>query len=150
MQYEPRKIEKKWQKTWTDRKVFEVDKSDTKEKYYVLEMYPYPSGSLHMDHMRNYCLGDAVVRIKRMQGYNVLKPMGYDSFGLPAEMAAVQEGIHPSITTERNINSIRAQLKEIGLAYDWRRELSSIEPNYYRWNQWLFLKMYKDGLAYQN
>ena len=150
MQYEPRKIEEKWQKVWTERKVFEVDKSDSKPKYYVLEMYPYPSGSLHMGHMRNYCLGDAVARIKRMQGYNVLKPMGYDSFGLPAEMAAVQEGIHPKITTERNINTIRSQLKAIGLAYDWRRELSSIEVDYYKWNQWLFLKMYEKGLAYQS
>lgn len=147
--YKPQEIEEKWQKKWNDDKIFEVERDTKKKKYYVLEMYPYPSGALHMGHLRNYTIGDTLARLKRMQGYNVLYPMGYDSFGLPAEIAAIKLGTHPDETTRKNIATIKGQQKRLGFSYDWRREVSSIEKDYYRWNQWMFLKMYERGLAYQ-
>jgi leucyl-tRNA synthetase len=149
MEYKPQEIEVKWQQKWAEEKIFEVEQSAKKKKFYVLEMYPYPSGQLHMGHLRNYTIGDTLARFKRMQGFNVLYPMGYDSFGLPAEMAAIKQGTHPDETTRNNIATIKGQQKGLGFSYDWRREVSSIEVEYYKWNQWMFLKMYEKGLAYQ-
>ncbi len=148
-EYKPEEIEVKWQKKWQDEKIFQVEKDPDKKKYYVLEMYPYPSGKMHMGHLKNYTIGDTFARYKRMNGFNVLYPMGYDSFGLPAEIAAIKEGTHPEETTRNNIESIKSQQKRLGYSYDWRREVSSIEPWYYKWNQWMFLKMYERGLAYR-
>src|SRR6056297_1241490 len=148
-EYNPKKIELKWQKKWQEDKIFEVERNPDQEKYYVLEMYPYPSGKMHMGHLKNYTIGDTFARYKRMNGFNVLYPMGYDSFGLPAEIAAIKEGTHPEETTRNNIESIKSQQKRLGYSYDWRREVSSIEPWYYKWNQWMFLKMYERGLAYR-
>jgi leucyl-tRNA synthetase len=143
-------VQQKWQKAWEDEKIFEVKESKTKNKFYVLEMYPYPSGSgLHMGHAKNYTLGDASARFKRMQGYNVLYPMGYDSFGLPAENAAIKDNTHPRAYTEKSIANFIRQQKELGLSYDWSRTLASHRPDYYRWDQWIFLELYKKGLAYK-
>jgi leucyl-tRNA synthetase len=147
--YKPGEFEEKWQKKWADDKIFEVKADAKKKKYYVLEMYPYPSGSLHMGHLRNYTIGDTLARVKRMQGFNVLYPMGFDSFGLPAEMAAIKQGTHPDVTTRKNIATIKSQQKRLGFSYDWTREVSSIETEYYRWNQWMFIQMFEKGLAYQ-
>ena len=149
MEYKPNEIEVKWQEKWEEAKVFEVEKDPTKKKYYVLEMYPYPSGQLHMGHLRNYTIGDTFARFKRMNGFNVLYPMGYDSFGLPAEAAAIKLGTHPDETTRNNIATIKGQQKRLGFSYDWRREVSSIETKYYKWDQWFFIKMFEQGLAYQ-
>ncbi|MHA1783484.1 MAG: leucine--tRNA ligase, partial [Promethearchaeota archaeon] len=150
-QYDFKKIEKKWQERWEKEKIFEVniDKTKKREKFYVLEMYPYPSSQLHMGHLRNYSIGDAYARYKRMQGYNVLYPMGYDSFGLPAENAAIDHGANPEEWTNKNIKTIREQQKRIGLSYDWKRMIYSHDPNYYKWDQWFFLKMYEKGLTYR-
>src|SRR4030042_2280621 len=140
------KIEKKWQKKWASSKLFEVKENSKKKKYYVLEMYPYPSASyLHMGHVRNFTIGDIYARFRRMQGFNVLYPMGFDSFGLPAETAAKKEGTHPRIYTERAISKIMEYFKALGNSYDWDRTLASHEPDYYRWNQYFFLKMYEKG-----
>lgn len=149
MSYDPQQIETKWQKRWEDAKVFEVRVNPKREKYYCLEMYPYPSASLHMGHLRNYSIGDAFARYKRMRGFNVLYPMGYDAFGLPAENAAIAHGIHPEKWTWDNINSIKAQQQRLGLSYDWTRQIQSIDDDYYMWNQWFFLKMLEMGLAFQ-
>ncbi len=144
------KIEQKWQKKWETSKVFRVSEDPKKKKFYVLEMYPYPSGSgLHMGHARNYCIGDAFARYKRMQGFNVLYPMGYDSFGLPAENAAIKAKSHPKIFTEGAIKNFIKQQKELGLSYDWSRMVASHTPEYYKWDQWIFLKMYEKGLVYK-
>ncbi|NVM55185.1 MAG: leucine--tRNA ligase [Candidatus Helarchaeota archaeon] len=148
--YEPEKIEKKWQKKWAEKKVFEVELDPKKEKYYCLEMYPYPSATLHMGHLRNYSIGDCFARYKRMRGFNVLYPMGYDSFGLPAENAAIQHSIDPEKWTDDNITQIKSQQKRIGLSYDWRREVYSHDENYYKWNQWIFLKIFEKDLAYRD
>ena len=142
-------IEKKWQKYWEDNKVFKTVEDDTKEKFYCLEMFPYPSGKLHMGHVRNYSIGDVVARFKKMDGYNVLHPMGWDSFGLPAENAAIKHGIHPSIWTWDNIAEMRKQLKELGLSYDWDREVATCHEDYYKWMQWIFIQFYNRGLAYK-
>ncbi len=143
-------IERKWQKAWEDAGIFKVSEDPKKKKYYVLEMYPYPSGSgLHMGHARNYCIGDAYARFKRMSGFNVLYPMGYDSFGLPAENAAIKAKSHPKIFTEKAITSFIRQQKELGLSYDWSRMVASHTPEYYKWDQWIFLKMFEKGLAYK-
>lgn len=142
-------IEKKWQKKWEENKLFSVLKDDNKEKYYVLEMFPYPSGNLHMGHVRNYSIGDVVARFKKMNGYNVLHPMGWDSFGLPAENAAIKRNIHPNEWTWSNIDNMRRQLKELGMGYDWDREVATCHPDYYKWTQWMFLQLYKNGLAYK-
>ena len=144
------KIEKKWQKKWEEEKVFEAKDNSKKEKYYVLEMFPYPSGSgLHMGHAWNYTIGDILARFKLMQGFNVLHPMGYDALGLPAENAAIQEGMHPEEYTKNSIKNFIKQQKEIGLTYDWSRVLNSADSNFYKWDQWIFLKMFDRGLAYQ-
>src|SRR3989338_2589497 len=143
-------IAKKWQEKWESSKIFEVKEDPKKKKYYVLEMYPYPSGyGLHMGHARNYCIGDCYARYKRMQGFNVLYPMGYDSFGLPAENAAIKAKSHPKIFTENAIKSFIKQQKELGLSYDWSRMIASHSPEYYKWDQWIFLKMHEKGLAYK-
>ena len=129
-------IEKKWQKRWQDAKIFEVKENPKKKKYYVLEMFPYPSASgLHMGHAFNYSIGDIKARFKRMQGFNVLYPMGYDAFGLPAENAAIKEKVHPKKYTERAIKNFIAQQKSLGLSYDWSRMLKTSSPEYYKWNQ---------------
>ncbi|MHA1369713.1 MAG: leucine--tRNA ligase, partial [Promethearchaeota archaeon] len=145
--YDPEDIETKWQKRWEDSKIFEVDIDYSREKFYCLEMYPYPSSKLHMGHLRNYSIGDCLARFKRMQGYNVLYPMGYDAFGLPAENAAIQHDADPEEWTWNNINTIKKQQKRLGLSYDWTRQIQSITEDYYKWNQWMFLKMYEMGLV---
>jgi leucyl-tRNA synthetase len=147
--YDPQKIEAKWQKRWADLRLFEVEAEPGRRKYYVLEMLPYPSGELHMGHVRNYIIGDALARYMWMRGYNVLHPIGWDAFGLPAENAAIKHQRHPSDWTFSNIETMHRQLKRLGISYDWRREIATCEPEYYRWNQWFFLKMYERGLAYR-
>jgi leucyl-tRNA synthetase len=147
--YNPQEIEAKWQKRWAESRVFESEADPTKPKYYVLEMLPYPSGTMHMGHMRNYAIGDVVARVKRMRGFNVLHPMGWDAFGLPAENAAIKNNTHPRIWTNNNIGEFQRTLRRFGFRYDWRREISTCEPEYYRWNQWFFLQMLERGLAYR-
>jgi leucyl-tRNA synthetase len=147
--YDPQKIEAKWQKRWAEARVFETEADPSKPKYYVLEMLPYPSGTMHMGHMRNYTIGDVVARVKRMQGFNVLHPMGWDAFGLPAENAAIKNNTHPRTWTNNNIAEFQRTLRRFGFSYDWRREISTCEPEYYRWNQWFFLRMLERGLAYR-
>ena len=148
--YDPQQIEAKWQKVWDEQGAFQAQDGDaSRPKYYLLEMLPYPSGTLHMGHMRNYTIGDAVARYKRMFGYNVLHPMGWDAFGLPAENAAIKNGTHPRDWTSVNIQEFRRVLKRFGFSYDWRREISTCEPEYYKWNQWFFLRMLENGIAYR-
>ncbi len=147
--YDFKEIEKKWQNYWEENKCFKTVEDPSRKKYYCLEMFPYPSGKLHMGHVRNYAIGDVVARFKKMDGYNVLHPMGWDSFGLPAENAAIKHGIHPSIWTWDNIAEMRKQQKELGLSYDWDREVATCHPDYYRWMQWIFIQFYKRGLAYK-
>ena len=148
--YDFRKVEERWQRYWEEQKTFKVREDASKPKYYCLEMFPYPSGRIHMGHVRNYAIGDVVSRYKRMNGFNVLHPMGWDSFGLPAENAAIKHGIHPSKWTLENIAFMRdKQLKRMGLSYDWDREVTTCLEDYYRWNQWFFIKMYERGLAYK-
>ena len=147
--YNFREIEKKWQKYWADNNTFKMEEKPDMEKYYVLEMFPYPSGKLHMGHVRNYSIADVVARFKNMQGYNVLHPMGFDSFGLPAENAAIKHGVAPDIWTWDNIHEMEEQLSELGLSYDWDREVCTCHPDYYKWMQWIFIQFYKKGLAYK-
>ena len=142
-------IAKKWQKKWEEKKIFKVKDDTKKKKFYCLEMFPYPSNRLHMGHLRNYSIGDCYARYKRMQGFNVLYPMGYDAFGLPAENAAIKHGIDPEKWTLTNIDTIRQQQKDIGFSYDWDREAATLDEDYYKWNQWIFLKFYEKGLAYK-
>ncbi len=149
MKYDFKLIESKWQKKWEEDKIYKTSEDYNKPKYYCLEMFPYPSGNLHMGHVRNYSIGDVVARFKRMNGFNVLYPMGWDAFGLPAENAAIKHGIHPSKWTWSNIDNMRTQLKQLGLSYDWDREVATCHPNYYKWTQWFFLLLYKRGLAYR-
>lgn len=148
--YDHQQVEKKWQKYWEDNKTFKTDTSDfSKPKYYVLDMFPYPSGNgLHVGHPEGYTATDIVARKKRMEGYNVLHPMGFDSFGLPAEQFAIQTGHHPSVFTETNIDHFREQIKSLGFSYDWDREIATSHPDYYKWTQWIFTKLYEKGLAY--
>jgi leucyl-tRNA synthetase len=148
-EYKPHEIEAKWQKRWNESRVFESEADTKKAKYYVLEMLPYPSGTLHMGHMRNYTIGDVVARVKRMKGFNVIHPMGWDAFGLPAENAAIKNRTHPRIWTSNNIVEFQRVLRRFGFSYDWRREISTCEPEYYKWNQWFFLRMLERGLAYR-
>jgi len=148
-QYIPKEVEQKWQQKWQQSQAFRVTEDSAKEKYYLLEMFPYPSGRIHMGHVRNYAIGDVVARFKRMQGYNVLHPMGWDAFGMPAENAAIENRTHPAKWTYENIDSMRQQLMRIGLSYDWQREFATCHPDYYRWEQLIFLKMYERGLAYK-
>ena len=147
--YNPLDLEIAWQKQWAETKPWAVSEDDSKPKYYLLEMFPYPSGRIHMGHVRNYSIGDVVARFKRLQGYNVLHPMGWDAFGMPAENAAIQHGTHPAKWTRENIANMRTQLKRMGFSYDWDRELATCEPDYYRWEQLIFLKMMEKGLAYK-
>ncbi len=147
--YDPRAIESKWQKKWEEWDLFKVKEDPAQPKYYLLEMFPYPSGNIHMGHVRNYTIGDVVARYKRMRGFNVLHPMGWDAFGMPAENAAIANKTHPAKWTYANIDAMRDQLKRMGFSYDWDRELATCRPEYYRWEQWLFLKMYEKGLAYR-
>ena len=149
VKYDFKKIEDKWQRIWQDEKTFKTEDDFSKEKYYVLEMFPYPSGKLHMGHVRNYSIGDAIARIKKMQGFNVLHPMGFDSFGLPAENAAIKNNVEPSEWTEKNTKEMEEQLDKLGFSYDWDREVSTCRPDYYRWMQWIFIQFYKKGLAYK-
>lgn len=149
-EYKPSEIEKKWQDKWFEGDVFKSEnKVDGKENYYVLEMFAYPSGKLHVGHLRNYAIGDAIARYKKMKGFNVLHPFGWDSFGLPAENAAIDNGAHPGKWTKANIDNMRRQMKLMGLSYDWDRELSTYTPEYYKWNQKFFIEMYKKGLVYK-
>ncbi|VBB06111.1 leucine-trna ligase [Lucifera butyrica] len=147
--YFPREIEAKWQKEWAEQGAFVTEIDRKMPEYYVLEMFPYPSGHLHMGHVRNYSIGDVVARFKSMQGFNVLHPMGWDAFGMPAENAAIKHGIHPATWTWDNIANMRRQQQELGLSYDWNREVATCHPDYYRWTQWLFLLFYERGLAYK-
>jgi len=149
MRYDFKAIEKKWQDHWQKTSAFKAIEDENKEKYYVLEMFPYPSGRIHMGHVRNYSIGDVVARYKRMQGFNVLHPMGWDAFGLPAENAAQKNNSHPATWTYSNIDYMRNQLKQLGLSYDWDREIATCHPDYYRWEQGLFIEMFKKGLVYQ-
>ena len=149
MAFDHKEIENKWQRFWAEATVFEVTEDPEKDKYYVLEMFPYPSGKLHMGHVRNYAIGDALARFKRMQGFNVLYPMGYDSFGLPAENAAIEHKANPRLWTYEKINQMRGQQIQMGFSYDWSRMVKTCEPEYYKWNQWIFLKLMEKGLAYR-
>ncbi len=147
--YFPEKIEEKWQKHWRDAGAFEAHDDDPRPKFYALEMLPYPSGFLHMGHVRNYAIGDALAWYKRLRGFNVLHPIGWDSFGQPAEQAAIKRGIQPREWTEENIAHMRGQMQRLGASYDWRREIAAHRPDYYKWDQWFFLKMLELGLAYK-
>ncbi len=147
--YDAESIELKWQKFWTDNKSFDCEIDTTRPKYYVLEMFPYPSGNIHMGHVRNYSIGDVVARFRRMQGYNVMHPIGWDAFGLPAENAAIKHNVQPASWTYSNIDDMRDQLKRLGYSYDWRREVATCHPKYYRWEQEFFLKWIEKGLIYR-
>ncbi|HEV2914173.1 MAG TPA: leucine--tRNA ligase [Pyrinomonadaceae bacterium] len=147
--YYPEKIEEKWQKHWADAGSFEADEQSDLTPFYCLEMLPYPSGFLHMGHVRNYSIGDALSWYKRLSGFNVLHPIGWDSFGQPAEQAAIKRGVNPRDWTEENIAHMRGQLQRLGISYDWRREIAAHRPQYYKWDQWFFLKMFEQGLAYK-
>jgi leucyl-tRNA synthetase len=147
--YNPKEIEPKWQAVWEENQQFKAVESADREKYYLLEMFPYPSGKIHMGHVRNYTIGDVIARYKRMRGFNVLHPMGWDAFGMPAENAAIANNSHPARWTYANIEAMRNQLKRMGYSYDWDRELATCAPEYYKWEQWLFVKMFEKGMAYQ-
>jgi leucyl-tRNA synthetase len=147
--YEPKQIEGKWQAVWEKENLFHVDEDRQKEKFYLLEMFPYPSGKIHMGHVRNYSIGDVIARYKRMMGFNVLHPMGWDAFGMPAENAAIKNGVHPATWTKENIASMKRQLKRLGFGYDWDREIATCDVEYYGWEQRIFLKMYEKGLVYR-
>src|SRR5512136_1505027 len=142
-------IEAKWQRAWEDARAFEALDDPYRPKYYCLEMYPYPSGRIHMGHVRNYSIGDVIARQKRMSGANVLHPIGWDALGMPAENAAIKHGTHPRTWTLDNVDHMRAQLKRMGISYDWDREVNTCLPEYYKWNQWIFLRMLERGLAFR-
>jgi leucyl-tRNA synthetase len=147
--YDPQAVELKWQKYWAEKGLCRADTDTARKKFYCLEMFPYPSGRIHMGHVRNYAIGDVIARYKRMRGYNVLHPMGWDAFGLPAENAAIKQGVHPVQWTYENIGYMKKQLQRMGFSYDWDRELTTCSPEYYRWNQWFFLRMLERNLAYK-
>ena len=147
--YDPKYIEPKWQAFWEKSRQFNVTEDPSRQKYYLLEMFPYPSGKIHMGHVRNYTIGDVVARYKTMKGFNVLHPMGWDAFGMPAENAAIANNTQPAAWTYANINNMKEQLKRLGFSYDWDREVTTCRPEYYRWEQWLFIQMFKKGMAYR-
>jgi len=147
--YHPQELDKKWQQRWAAARAFEVTADPSRPKYYCLEMFAYPSGHAHVGHLRNYIIGDVIARTKRMRGYNVLHPFGWDAFGLPAENAAIKSGIHPEVSTRDNIAHMKGQLQRLGISYAWERELATCDPEYYKWNQWLFIRMVERGLAYR-
>jgi leucyl-tRNA synthetase len=147
--YNPEAVELRWQKYWSERGLYRTEENPSRKKFYCLEMFPYPSGEIHMGHVRNYAIGDVIARYKRMRGYSVLHPMGWDAFGLPAENAAIKHGVHPAEWTYKNIEKMKRQLNRMGLSYDWDREVTTCNPEYYRWNQWFFLKMLENGIAYR-
>ena len=157
--YNPQKIEKKWQKKWYDGSLFKAQNpsarsgqdSSKKEKFYILDEFPYPSGDgLHIGHCRPYIGLDIIARKRRMQGQNVLFPMGWDAFGLPTENYAIKKGVHPSIVTKKNTDNFRKQMKNLGLSFDWSREVNTTDPKYYKWTQWIFIKLFENGLAYKD
>src|SRR5688572_5882506 len=148
-EYHPQELDKKWQAHWAETQAFEVTEDRSKPKFYCLEMFAYPSGHAHVGHVRNYIIGDVVARLKRLQGFNVLHPFGWDAFGLPAENAAIKSGIHPETSTLGNIAHMKGQLQRLGISYAWDREIATCLPEYYRWNQWLFVRMLERGLAYR-
>ncbi|MFZ2708153.1 MAG: leucine--tRNA ligase, partial [Leptotrichiaceae bacterium] len=149
-EYKPNEIEAKWQKEWENKNIYRTENElEGKENYYVLEMFSYPSGKLHVGHLRNYTIGDAIARYKKMNGYNVLHPFGWDSFGLPAENAAIDNNVHPGEWTKKNIENMKRQLKLMGISHDWSREIATYTEEYYKWNQWFFIKMYEKGLVYK-
>src|SRR5688572_9047641 len=147
--YKPQALDRKWQAHWSERRAFEVAVDPARPKFYCLEMFAYPSGHAHVGHVRNYIIGDVIARTKRMQGYNVLHPFGWDAFGLPAENAAIKNGIHPEVSTRDNIAHMKGQLQRLGISYAWERELATCDVEYYKWNQWLFIRMFEKGLAYR-
>src|SRR5690606_26998699 len=148
--YQHQKIEKKWQKKWLSKKMFKAADKSRKPKYYILDMFPYPSGAgLHVGHPEGYTATDIISRYKRMKGFNVLHPMGWDAFGLPAENYAIKTQIHPDKSTNTNIKTFRRQIQELGFSYDWNREISTCSPEYYKWTQWFFSFLYQHGLAYK-
>jgi len=149
MHYPFAEVEPRWQRYWEEHKTFRAVENQEKPKYYILDMFPYPSGAgLHVGHPEGYTATDILARYKRMRGFNVLHPMGWDAFGLPAEKHAVRTGKHPAVTTRENIENFRRQIKAIGLSYDWDREINTTDPGYYKWTQWIFIQLYKRGLAY--
>jgi leucyl-tRNA synthetase len=147
--YDPAAIEPAAQQYWAERRAFAAREDPARPKFYCLSMFPYPSGRLHMGHVRNYTIGDVLARYMRMQGHNVLQPMGWDAFGLPAENAAISNRVPPAKWTRENIATMRTQMRTLGFAIDWERELATCDPHYYRWNQWLFLRMRERGVAYR-
>jgi leucyl-tRNA synthetase len=147
--FKPQELDKKWQQRWTSSRAFEVEPDPSRPKFYCLEMFAYPSGHAHMGHVRNYSIGDALARTKRMRGYNVLHPFGWDAFGLPAENAAIKGGLHPEVSTRGNIAHMKGQLQRLGISYAWEREFATCDPEYYKWNQWVFIRMFERGLAYR-
>ena len=148
--YDPHAIERAAHDEWATKDTFRVTEDPSREKFYCLSMFPYPSGRLHVGHVRNYTIGDVITRYMRMRGYNVLQPMGWDAFGLPAENAAMQNNVPPAQWTRENIDYMRGQLKRLGFAYDWSREVATCDPSYYRWEQWFFTKLYEKGLVYNH
>jgi leucyl-tRNA synthetase len=147
--YTPGDIEARAQQFWDEQQTFRVSEDPAREKYYCLSMFPYPSGRLHMGHVRNYSIGDVITRYQRMQGRNVLQPMGWDAFGLPAENAAIQNQVPPAKWTRENIDYMRNQLKQLGFGYDWEREVATCDPEYYRWEQWFFTRLFEKGVVYK-
>jgi leucyl-tRNA synthetase len=149
--YDHKEIEKKWNKKWEDEKLYKTKEDFDLPKYYILDMFPYPSGAgLHVGHPKGFIATDIFCRMKILQGFNVLHPMGWDAFGLPAENYAIKNKVHPKVATEKNINTFKEQLKKIGFTYDWDREINTTDPGYYKWTQWIFLEMFKRGLAYES